>query len=353
MMTSAVPMNTLPPDKSTGDLDPWPLAPILARLPATARLSLGFDVERMLADVSALRAREWSKPTILTGEGVSRGADVDWRKLPLRSIGGDPDRTDPGGPSLEEFADTPWLREAPYLAEVLARIPAPLRCVRLQSLGPGAASPVHNDTKHCLPWGIVRLHVPIVTTPGAILTIQEETHRWQPGEVWYADFTRPHLVRNSDPVTRIHLVIDCHPTPELLQLFPAEFLSPAVAASTLFAAPAVGLSRAERDACRCSFQMPSSFHSFEEPDGAFLTAPRTRRAAIDVRGDRLVLVIDGEPAFSLVHVGEGEFRFAGWTLERTVQVTLDPTRAPIVTLRSRVGDQTRVLDLPAERARLS
>ncbi|MGK3959880.1 aspartyl/asparaginyl beta-hydroxylase domain-containing protein [Sorangium sp. So ce118] len=335
------------------ELDPWPLAPILAVLPATARLALRFDVERLLADVSTLRAREWSKPTILTGEGVNRGADVDWRKLPLRSIGGDPGRTDPGGPSLEEFADTPWLREAPYLAEVLASIPAPLRCVRLQSLGPGAASPVHNDTKHSLPWGIVRLHVPIVTTPGAILTIQEETHRWQPGELWYADFTRPHVVRNSDPVTRIHLVIDCHPTRELLKLFPAEFQTPAVAASTLFAAPVARLSPAERDACRCSFQMPSSFHSFEEPDGAFLTAPRTRRAAIDVRGDRLVLVLDGEPAFSLLHVGGGEFRFAGWTLERTVQVTLDAAIAPTVTLRSRVGDQTRALELPAERVRPS
>ncbi|WP_437567978.1 aspartyl/asparaginyl beta-hydroxylase domain-containing protein [Sorangium sp. So ce542] len=353
MITTAAPLTTPARDESASELDPWPLSPILAVLPATARLSLGFDVERMLADVSALRAKEWSKPTILTGEGVSRGADVDWRKLPLRSIGGDPDRTDPGGPSLEEFADTPWLREAPYLAELLASIPAPLRCVRLQSLGPGAASPVHNDTKHSLPWGIVRLHVPIVTTPGAILTIQEETHRWPPGELWYADFTRPHVVRNSDPVTRIHLVIDCQPTRELLALFPPAFQTSAALANTLFAAPVVPLSLAERDACRCSFQMPSSFPSFEEPDGAFLTAPRARRATIDVRGDRLVLLLDGEPAFSLVHVGDGEFRFAGWTLERTVQVAVDARRAPTVTLRSRVGDQTRALELPAERVRPS
>lgn len=328
------------------DLDPWPLSPILATLPATARLALQFDVAGLLADLEALAGVSWLKPRVVSGEGETPGVDIDWLKLPLRSTGGDPNQSGPGSPGLVDFADTPWLERVPNIAALLARIPAPLRCVRMQSLGLGAESPLHNDTKYGLPWGIVRLHVPLVTTPGAILHMDGADHRWQPGECWYADFTRPHLVRNTDPLTRIHLVIDVLPTPELLALFPAPFRTAAVVANTLFAPAEVPLSAAERDACRCRFSMPETFHLFDEADGQFLTAPRTAPADIEVRDDGLVLSIDGKPTFTLVHVGEGEFRFAGWTTERTVAV-----RAGSVTLRSRVGDQTRSLTLPADPAR--
>lgn len=328
--------------------EPWPQAPILATLPATARLALRFEVEPLLSDLQRLREHEWLAPQVISGDGLRPGIDVDWRKLPLRTIGGAPDRSDPGGPSLEEFADTPWLARAPQFAALLARIPAPLRCVRLQSLGPGAASPLHNDSKYALPWGIVRLHVPLITTSGAVLEIDGATHRWPAGECWYADFTRPHLIRNTDPVTRIHLVIDALPTHELLALFPAEFRRPAVVDTTLFDVPAVALSRGECAQLRCAFRMPSSFAAFDEPDGAFLADPHHRAAAIELSGDRLVLSLDGVPAFALVHVGAGELRFAGWTSERTIQIAQAAGGECRVTLRSRVGDQVRTLTLPAE-----
>ncbi|WP_274561301.1 aspartyl/asparaginyl beta-hydroxylase domain-containing protein [Streptomyces spiramyceticus] len=329
------------------ELEPWPQAPILASLPATAQLTPHFDTAELLADLQTLRTTEWLPPQIISGEGLRPGVDVDWRKLPLRSVGGDPERTDPGGPSLAEFADTPWLGKAPHMALLLAGIPAPLRCVRLQSLGPGAESPLHNDTKYGLPWGIVRLHVPLITTPGATLTIEQETYRWQPGEFWYADFTRPHLVRNVDDITRVHLVIDCEPTPELLELFPPEFRTPEVLDHTLLSLPVRQVTPAGLAAYRCTFPMPDSFTEFDEADGAFLTSPRTRTAAVEVRDGQLILSLSGKPEFMLVHVGAGEFRFAGWTTERTVQFTRDAYNRPSVTLRSRVGDQIRALTLTA------
>src|SRR4051794_22168287 len=136
------------------DFEPWPQAEVLRLLPPVARLSLDFDPTELLADLSVLRERPWTQPRIYSGEGVGRDATkLDWRSLPLRSIGGDDGRTDPGGPALQEFADTGWLAKAPYLASVLSKIPAPLRCVRLMALGPGAESPFHSDTKCGLPWG--------------------------------------------------------------------------------------------------------------------------------------------------------------------------------------------------------
>ncbi|MEW2619448.1 hypothetical protein [Streptomyces sp. NPDC048106] len=44
-----------------------------------------------------------------------------------------------------------------------------------------------------------------------------------PGRLWYADFDRPHYAQNLGTERRIHLVVDCMPTPELVALFPEEF----------------------------------------------------------------------------------------------------------------------------------
>jgi hypothetical protein len=323
------------------DFEPWPQAEVLRLLPPVARLSLDFDPTELLADLSVLRERPWTQPRIYSGEGVGRDATkLDWRSLPLRSIGGDDGRTDPGGPALQEFADTGWLAKAPYLASVLSKIPAPLRCVRLMALGPGAESPFHSDTKCGLPWGTVRLHVPIVTTPGAVLEISTDspdpaeviTTCWQPGELWYADFTRPHLVRNTDQVTRIHLVIDAQVTGALLDLFPEPFHRVEVRTGTVFAREEKGL--ADLAAMRTAFSIPESFRSFEEPDGQFVSSTDLVPATIAPHDERLALFLDGEPSLALVHLGGGEFRFAGWTPERTIALSADGTS---IALRSRVG----------------
>jgi hypothetical protein len=330
------------------DSDQWPQAPILADLPPASRLDGQYDVERLRDEVNTLRTREWLYPRVSTGEGVRHVAAIDWRSLPLRSIGGDSERSDPGGPALSEFADTPWLAAVPYMAGLLQEIPAPLRSVRLMALGPGTTGPLHHDTKCGLPWGTVRLHVPIVTTPGAVLEIDGVEHRWQPGEWWYGDFSRPHRVRNTDDVTRIHLVIDAQPTEDLLERFREEFRTAQVRRNTLLAAPVVPLGRDELLAARCRFRLPDTYLSFEEPDGAFLQAPRTHWAELLPDGDSLVLAHNGEKKVRLIHIGHGEFRFAGWTTERTMQVKRRGGETTEVILRSRAGDQTRELAVAAE-----
>jgi hypothetical protein len=328
-------------------IDNWPQAPVLAGLPEVARLRQQYDTERLLEDFELLKGGEWAQPRIVSGDGVgSYVTKLDWRSLSLRSIGGDSERTDAGGPGLEEFADTPCLGKVPYIAEVVASIPAPLRSVRLMALGPGAESPFHHDTKYGFPWGTLRLHVPVVTTPGAVLIIGENVHRWEAGALWYADFTRMHMVRNDDDVTRVHMVIDCHVTRDLLDLFPEEFQHPAVRRHALFAAPEMPLDPADEDSMRCVFDMPASFKSFEEADGQFAQDQDAIPARIDLFGEELTLFLDGQPTYRLVHQGDGEFRFAGWTVERSIKVSVSQSGATSVTLRARVGAVTRSLELP-------
>lgn len=316
---------------------------VVVDLPSAARLNRTFDATRLVADLKELTEQQWSLQRTIADDGSLSEAPIDWRCLSLRSIGGDPDRTDPGGPGLDGFAETSWLAKAPYLREVLDSIPAQLRSSRLMSLGPGASSAEHSDNKYGPRWGTARVHVPVVTTPGAKLFIDRHPHQWQPGTFWFGDFSRLHKVENTDTVTRVHLVTDTLLSAELVELFPEQFRS-ALLEHALINRPLVPLAEKDLGSFRVRFGLPRSFASWEEEDGEFLRAQPIVDAVVDTLDSRLVLFLDGEPTVGLDHIGDGEFRFTGWTDERTLQVT-----AANVTIRSRVGKQVRHLDIPAER----
>jgi hypothetical protein len=321
--------------------------PTTGTYPAAIQLLPTFNVTRLLDDLARLDRHQWALQTTFETTGPAEQADFDWRALPLRSPTGSPRRTDPGGAGLDDFADTPWLSEVPYLAGILASIPAPLRSVRLLALGTGATSEVHFDTKIGFPWGNLRLHVPIVTNPGATLLMDGKIHVWQPGTFWFGDFCRLHQVANTGEHKRVHMVIDTTLTPELLMmLFPTSFLDELPPDDVLYHRAEVGAGDLSR--YRCDFEIPLSFKDFEEAEGQFLLPQQTVPARVDTHGGQLVLSIAGTPTFGLVHIGDGEFRFTGWTAERTVQLVLDGDN-PRVVLRTRHGSRECRLDVPAFR----
>jgi hypothetical protein len=200
------------------------------------------------------------------------------------------------------------------------------------ALGPGAESPLHSDTKVGLPWGTVRLHVPVITLPEATLTLDGETYCWTPGGLWYADFTRAHLVRNTGSRRRVHLVVDAMVTDELLALFPPVFQEDAKRSGYLVQ-HRDGAPVADPGELECSFEAPASFLSFEAADGSHVDDDGLVRMAVERHGDELLLAHGDKPRFRLAHLGHDEFRFAGWTSERTVQVE----RSGAVVLRTRRG----------------
>jgi quercetin dioxygenase-like cupin family protein len=250
-------------------------------------------------------------------------------------VGGSPDRTDPGGPGLDEFGDTPWLAQAEYTRHVLASIPAPVRSARLMLLEPGTRVPEHDEPLYGLQFGGVRLHVPVITNPEAMVVVGGEAHHWEPGSVWYGDFSRPHSVRNNGQTPRVHLVVDCHVTLKLLSLFPDSFRSLVPWSDVVLSRPPIPLQRFEgRHFCR-DFRVPAWFS--EWPGAGDLNRWEAGRIGDD---DGLVLSIGGRPRFRLTHLGNDEFRLAGWTEERTLHIDSDNPE-PTVTFRRRVGRRVR------------
>ncbi|MCP2341115.1 aspartyl/asparaginyl beta-hydroxylase domain-containing protein [Actinomadura rupiterrae] len=306
-----------------------------AGIPTAVPLDRAYDADRLATEALALREFTWRAQRAYGQDGLASEATIDWRILSLRSPGGDPGRTDPGGAGLLPHADTPYLAHTPYIAEVLAGIPAPLRAVRLMALGAGARCHEHRDGKCGYPWGAMRLHVPVITNPGAVVVIGGEERHWDAGRLWFGDFDRLHYVRNDGDEARVHLVIDVGLTPELLALFPEDFRDRLPWRDVLYAQPPKPLGQADLDALTCAFDMPAAFPDWSEEDDG---TPRPDvPGSVRVADGRPVLCGgDGEPLFALVHIGSGEFRFEGWTEERTVQI--DPGEpGPCARFRVRRG----------------
>lgn len=313
-----------------------------------AQLTPAFDLDAGLlaAELAAVTSHTWNVQRTHTFSGhIGQAAPIDWRVLPLRSLGGDADRTDPGGPGPQPFKPTRWLKQLPYLARLLDAIPAPLNAVRLMALGPGAVSTAHRDPKYRLDRGLTRLHIPIVTTPDAVLVLDGIEHRWQPGTLWYGDFSREHLVRNTnDTVTRIHVVIDALLTPNLASWFPAPWHELFAHGEVLLNRPAPATTPAWPTGLPHDALLPSGFADFDA--AAPLDGPLLPARLNPTNGDVLTLTVAGR-SFALVPAGDGgEWRFAGWSEQRTLQPGPDPGDGLL--LRVRRGRAVADRHVPAQ-----
>ena len=289
-------------------------------------LSARFDVERLQADLAVLEQRPWppERPFIMRTPFLARTMtyhDGKWRGLALRSQGGDPERTDPGGPGLDAFADTELLALAPAMREVVDSLDCEKRSVRLLLLPPGAEVHPHTDPYHGFRYGQVRLHVPVRTHSDVLVRFGDEAFHWPAGELWYADFGRPHAVENRSQVTRVHLVVDALITPALLRLFPEEVVAAEDVTGILLHRPAVAATPEELGRYACDFRMPAALVQglLETDDGS---VPGELGGQVRMDGGRLVLGIEGTPLFALEPVGEHRFHLCGWTPERSVELRL-------------------------------
>ncbi|GGV68713.1 hypothetical protein GCM10010277_78190 [Streptomyces longisporoflavus] len=313
----------------------------LESLPATVMLRNDLDVDRLAADLAELSGSEfWALQRSFEDGAVGEESDVDWKVLSLRAPGGDLTRTDPGGPGRDGFADTPLMAKAPYLRQVLSELGTELRSVRLMALAPGVSVEEHSDTPLGLPYGYVRLHIPLVTNPGAVMVLDGVEQRWQPGTLWYADFERPHSLRNTGERTRIHLVADCATNDSLLALFPDSFRAQLPASDIAYYRPVLPLTARELTEFSCGFAVPFSFMEWGEP--VVDDQDSDLAAEVIAEDDGLVLRVEGRAPVELLHLGAGEFRLLGWSEERLLRLDLFDEK-PRVELSTRRGRRRQVV----------
>ena len=165
------------------------------------QLPLRFDVARMQRDSDQFTASEWISH-------FNTGAyDHGWSCVPLRSPGGADGHIMPVDGAT--YVGTPQLMRCPCLREVLAGFACDIRAARLMALAPGAMIRAHRDAGTSLADGLIRIHIPILTSPQVLFTIDGETVHFTAGHAWYMDASCLHAVHNQGTTPRIHLVLDC------------------------------------------------------------------------------------------------------------------------------------------------
>jgi hypothetical protein len=170
-----------------------------------ARLPIGFDAERALADVAALPEGYWGQRGGRVG--VHNPAEAIFLRGHAPAEGDLP------------IEDREVLDRLPTLREVIERIvPAtPMRCL-LALLPAGAVIAPHIDQADYFS-KVLRLHFPLTSNEHVWMFSIDRCYRMRPGEIWALNNSARHGVVNADAqASRLHMICDFLASPELIEL---------------------------------------------------------------------------------------------------------------------------------------
>jgi len=255
------------------------------------KLNKTFSVS-MLADAYHSIKDLQSSPAGFPGEG-----NFNWNAIPVYSIGS------------ETREDSPPLVK---LLEELKSLNLRLRLVRFMMLEPGGIIKIHSDS--FLSQQIVRLHLPVFTNPDIEFFLDGLRCNWQPGELWYGDFSKPHYGENKGQQTRVHLVIDVTVNKELLQLFPAELIPLEMKNNTLDDG-AVEIDTAMLSRFNCEFLLPQGFAL---PGMDFSDLKENLTGSVRLVDTELCVLVNGQPLLKAIPLTEDKLSLIGLPMEAYV-----------------------------------
>ncbi|PWB31957.1 aspartyl beta-hydroxylase [Pseudomonas sp. SDI] len=175
--------------------------------PLCARLNAQVDLPPLLAALAAIEPAQW-QPHF--NQHYFNG---DWSGVALIAPADASSELAPGtGPAVQRPA---WLNDSRW-QQGLGHLPLAIRSARLLRLGPGAQIHEHRDYDLGGPDADLRLHIPLLSPEQVDFMLEGQRIPMRAGECWFLDLERPHSVDNHDQLPRIHLVLDCRPTPWLL-----------------------------------------------------------------------------------------------------------------------------------------
>ena len=311
----------------------------MSRDPVAIRLPRTYDVAKLLHDLQVLRDVDSAPQPGPYHNG-------EWKGIALHSTGGR-DSVVPSAPGLDDYRETENLRRTPYFKGILDELKCPKEVVRILFLPPEGHIKDHFDFHTSFQFGLLRLHIPIITHPDVAFVIDGQRMNWAPGELWYGDFSKVHSVKNNSPIVRVHMVIDVQINDFLLGLFPEDFVARKRAEGISMTREPMSASEAELRQFICDFHIPGEYMPMFVIGKPLATLARGAAAAVRVMDGKLTVLINNEPAFRLERISENTFSVAGLppgiTLRfqqenhATVQVVLDMKGLPQDLYSARLG----------------
>ena len=177
-------------------------------LPASKRLPLDFDAARLRADFALVGDDEW------VAHYETRDFEGGWSGVALRALGGQTGNLRALPMAMPLYAPTPLLARCAYFAQILSQFPLAIGAARLLRLESGSRILPHHDMGLGT-GGEVRLHIPVQTNERVEFFVEAERVVLGEGQCWFLDLSRSHHVFNGSDAPRVHLVLDCAPSPWL------------------------------------------------------------------------------------------------------------------------------------------
>jgi len=269
----------------------------------TVRLPRTYSVDLLERDLQTLRG----VPTAPQPGPYHKG---EWTGIALYSMGGK-DSVYPSAPGMDRYQETESVRRTPYIKKILDDLECPKEVVRLLFLPPGGHIKDHFDFHTNFQFGLLRLHIPILTHPDVIFTIDGQRMNWKAGELWYGDFSRVHSVLNNSQIVRVHMVIDVQINDFVLGLFPADFVERRRAEGISMTHQPLPASEAELRRFICDFRIPGELMPMFVIGKPLSTLAKGALASVRSMGGELTILINNEPAFRLERISDDAFSISG------------------------------------------
>jgi hypothetical protein len=280
-------------------------------VPVAIRLPRTYDVDRLVADLQILR-------DVKSAPQPGPYHAGEWTGIALHSMGGK-DSVFPSAAGMDTYQDTENLKRTPYFKEILDELACPKEVVRILFLPPGGYIKDHFDFHTSFQFGLLRLHIPIITDPNVHFIIDGEEMDWKAGELWYGDFSKVHSVKNDSQIVRIHIVIDVQINDFLLNLFPPDFIAARRAEGISMTQEPMPASATELRRFACDFKIPGEYMPMFVIGKPLATLARGAVAAVRLIDGKLAVLFDNEPAFRLDRVSEDTFSISGLPSGMTLQ----------------------------------
>src|SRR5216683_2076715 len=270
---------------------------------AAIRLPRTYDVERLRQDLQILRDVQGAPQPGPYHAG-------EWTGIALHSMGGK-DSVFPSAAGMDRYEETENLKRAPYFKYVLDDLKCPKEVVRILFLPPGGYIKDHFDFHTSFQFGLLRLHIPIITHPDVIFMIGGQRVMWNAGELWYGDFSQVHSVKNDSQVVRVHMVIDVQINEFVLSLFPEDYIARRRAEGISLTLEPLAASEAELRRFACDFRIPGEFMPMFVIGKPLASLAKGADASVRLIDGKLTVLIDSAPAFTLERLADETFGISG------------------------------------------
>jgi len=226
----------------------------------------------------------------------------------------------PGAAGTDHYEETEELQKAPYFRQILRGLDCPKEVVRVLFLPPGGHIKDHFDFHTSFQFGLLRLHIPIVTHPDVIFIIDGQQMSWNAGELWYGDFSKVHSVKNNSQIVRVHMVIDVQINDFVLSLFPEDFVARRRAEGISITKDPLPASDAELRRFACDFRIPGEVMPMFVIGKPLASLAKGAAAGVRLIDGSLTVLIDNNPAFRLSRMSDDTFGISGLPPGMTLQL---------------------------------